>query len=330
MDLMGVGQGFPAHSCSLHLQLFAPLGGTALPSPKANRAETELGSQLTSKGRLMDKSQRLALGLLLATTVALTSGCGRDAGSEAQVQAVKPGGAPSQSGTDAAAQSGAMGNEGPGELNAAHILIMHTESLRAPPEITRSKEEALALAQEIAKKAKAEGADFAALAREFSDCPSSAEGGNLGNFPPQQMVGPFSEATMKLAIGEVSDVVETPFGYHVIRRQEVQVVPKASAKHILVQYQGSMRAGPDITRTKEEALARVQECLKRAEAGESFEDLAREYSDGPTAPRGGDLGEFSQGMMDPAFDEAVFACEVGEITGVVETPFGFHIIYRYK
>lgn len=91
-----------------------------------------------------------------------------------------------------------------------------------------------------------------------------------------------------------------------------------------------MRAGPEITRTKEEALERIQECLKRAQAGEKFEDLASEYSDGPTKTRGGDLGEFPQGMMHPAFDEAAFACEVGAITDVVETPFGYHIIYRYK
>ena len=278
----------------------------------------------------MDKPQTLALALLVAAAMALTSGCGGDAGSEAQQQAVKPGASPSPSAGDPSAETGAIGEGQPGELNAAHILITHTGSEQAPEEITRTKEEALALAQEIATKAKAEGADFAALAREHSDCPSSVDGGNLGNFLPHQMVPAFSEATMKLAVGEVSDIVESPFGYHIIRRQEVQVIPKASAKHILVQYKGSMRAGEEITRTKEEALARIQECLKRAQAGEEFEDLAREYSDGPTGPRGGDLGEFPQGMMDPTFDEAAFACEVGKITDVVETPFGYHVIYRYQ
>jgi len=271
----------------------------------------------------MHKPQTLALALLVAAAMALTSGCGGDAGSEAQQQAVKPGASPSPS-----AEPGATGEGQPGELNAAHILIMHSGSERVPEEITRTKEEALALAQEIATKAKADGADFGALAREHSDCPSSAEGGKLPVFRPHQMAQPFSEATMKLAVGEVSDVVETQFGYHIIRRQELP--PKASAKHILVQYQGSMRAGPEITRTKEEALARMQECLKRAQAGEKFEDLAQEYSDGPSGPRGGDLEEFPQGVMHPAFDEAVFAGEVGKITDVVETPFGYHVIYRYK
>jgi parvulin-like peptidyl-prolyl isomerase len=185
-------------------------------------ADTEPRSWFINKGHLMDRTHTLAFALLLAVAIALASGCGGDAGSEAQIQAVKPGASPSQSAGESSAQTGTIGDEQPTELNAAHILIMHTGSQRAPAEITRSKEEALALAQEIAKKAKAEGADFAALARQYSDCPSSEDGGNLGNFPPHEMVGPFSEATMKLAIGEVSDVVETAFGYHVIRRQEVK------------------------------------------------------------------------------------------------------------
>ena len=131
-------------------------------------------------------------------------------------------------------------------------------------------------------------------------------------------------------IGQVSDPVETQFGFHVIRRQEVQIIPKVSAKHILVMYAGSMRAPASISRSKEEAATRIQECLARHEKGEKFEDLAREYSDGPSGPNGGDLGEFPQGVMAPAFEQAAFACEIGKTTDVVETPFGYHIIYRYK
>jgi parvulin-like peptidyl-prolyl isomerase len=185
----------------------------------------------------------------------------------------------------------------------------------------------LALAKEIAVKAKAEGADFAALAKEYSDGPSGADGGRLPDFLPHQMVKPFSDAVMKLAIGEVSDPVETEFGYHVIRRQGTL---KAGVKQILVRYQGSAGAGADVTRTKEEALARIEECLKRCEQGEKFEDLAREYSEHPSGPQGGDLGEFGPGEVAPAIEEAAFACEVGKVTGVVETPFGYHIIYRYR
>ena len=283
----------------------------------------------------MDRTRTRAMAALVAAAIALTSGCGSDTGSETQDTDTKKDpkrvASESQPGPDRPEQIPASPDQQPSELSAAHILIMYKGSEMAPAEMTRSKEEALALAQEIAKKAKAKDADFAGLAKEYSEGPSGPGGGNLGNFPPEgprAMVKPFSDATLKLAIGEVSEPVETQFGYHVIRRQEIQ--PKVSAKHILVQYGGSERASADITRSKEEAYARIEQCLKRSKDGEKFEDLAREYSDGPSGPRGGDLGEFPQGMMAPAFDEAVFAAEVGDITGIIETPFGYHIIHRYK
>jgi peptidyl-prolyl cis-trans isomerase SurA len=242
---------------------------------------------------------------------------------------------------DDTAGAAAAGSESPGsgvapdaesrsgdpELSAAHILIMYEGSARAPAEITRSKQEALEVATSVAKQAQAPGADFAMLARVHSNGPSAPQGGDLGIFPASQMIPEFSVAVMKLQIGEVSDPIETPFGYHIILRQPIS---KASAKHILIMYAGSELAGSGITRTKEEAYGRAQEVLTRVRAGEEFEALAREYSDGPSAPKGGDLGEFNKGSMTPAFDTATFACKVGEVTDIVETPFGYHIIYRYK
>ena len=73
----------------------------------------------------------------------------------------------------------------------------------------------------------------------------------------------------------------------------------------------------------------MNECIAKLKAGGKFEDLAKEYSDGPSGPRGGDLGEFGRGAMVPAFDKELFKMKVGDVSGVVETPFGYHIIYRY-
>ncbi len=213
------------------------------------------------------------------------------------------------------------------ELAASHILVMYQGSARAPAEITRSKEEARDLANSIAQQAKAPDADFASLARVHSEGPSAPQGGDLGVFPAGQMIPEFSAAVQGMEIGQVSDPVETQFGFHVIRRNPIL---RASARHILVQYAGSMRAPQTITRTKDEAMARAEEALGRARAGEDFAALAREYSDGPSAGQGGDLGRFNKGVMTPEFDEATFACKVGEITGIVETPFGYHIIQRYE
>jgi hypothetical protein len=102
-----------------------------------------------------------------------------------------------------------------------------------------------------------------------------------------------------------------------------------SARHLLVSYKGGLRASPGIGRSKAEALARAEEAQKRAAAGEDFIALIKQYSDEPgAAERGGDLGKFDRGSMVPAFANAAFALKVGEISAVVETQFGFHVIKR--
>ncbi len=216
--------------------------------------------------------------------------------------------------------------EEPVEFAGAHILIMYQGSMRAPETVTRNKGEALELAKDLAERAQ-KGEDFAELAKEYSDGPSGPNGGNLGTWPKGRMVPEFDAAVEKLDIGGVSDPVETQFGYHVIMRTKID---KVSCRHILVMHDESMRKPPQIERTKEEALARAEEALGRSMAGEDFEDLAREYSDGPSAPKGGDLGSFGRGAMVPAFEEVAYGLEVGGVSGVVETPFGYHIIQRYK
>jgi protein-disulfide isomerase len=102
------------------------------------------------------------------------------------------------------------------------------------------------------------------------------------------------------------------------------------AKHLLVMYQGSRRATAGITRSKDEARARATEAMKKArKKGQRFEDLVSLYSDEPgAAARGGDLGKFPSGAMVPEFQAAVERTKVGEISEVVETPFGFHVILR--
>ena len=102
-----------------------------------------------------------------------------------------------------------------------------------------------------------------------------------------------------------------------------------SARHLLVSYKDALRAAPGIGRSKAEARARAEEAQKRAVAGEDFKALVKQYSDEPgAADRGGDLGKFDRQSMVPAFANAAFALKVGEVSQVVETQFGFHVILR--
>lgn len=103
------------------------------------------------------------------------------------------------------------------QVRASHILLMYEGSMRSTA--TRSREQAV---EEIAalKDELDGGGDFAQLAATHSDCPSSAQGGDLGSFARGMMVEEFENAAFALDVGGVSDIVETPFGYHLIHRTE--------------------------------------------------------------------------------------------------------------
>jgi peptidyl-prolyl cis-trans isomerase SurA len=212
------------------------------------------------------------------------------------------------------------------KLSASHILLAYKGAKRARPTVTRTREEAEKLATELAQKIK-KGADFAKLAAEHSDCPSGErKGGDLGIFPSNRMAPEFSEGVLGLEIGETSDPVESPFGFHVIKRQKVE---ELHARHILVMHDQSKRKPPSIARTKEEARKLIEEVAARLKKGEDFAELAREISDCPSGKRaGGDLGTFPKGRMAPPFEKATIALEPGEVSDIVETDFGFHVIER--
>jgi peptidyl-prolyl cis-trans isomerase NIMA-interacting 1 len=104
------------------------------------------------------------------------------------------------------------------QIEASHILVSYQGATRAKPTVTRTREQALELATQLAARAREPAADFAQLAKDVSDGPSGVEGGVLPRFGRQQMVKPFSDAAFALRPGEISGVVETNFGFHIIKR----------------------------------------------------------------------------------------------------------------
>lgn len=114
-----------------------------------------------------------------------------------------------------------------------------------------------------------------------------------------------------------------------VAKEDTDPPKRIGARHVLVQWMGSDRAAASVVRSKEQARAIAEEVLRRAKAGDDFARLAVEYSDEPGAGnRGGSLGRFGKGQMVGAFETAAFKLKVNEVSEIIETGFGYHVIQR--
>ena len=100
-------------------------------------------------------------------------------------------------------------------ISASHILLMYEGSTNSTA--ARSQDEARELIADLEVQL-GDGGDFAELARQHSDCPSSRQGGDLGSFGRGAMIAEFEDAAFGLDVGQSSGVVETEYGYHLIQR----------------------------------------------------------------------------------------------------------------
>lgn len=108
---------------------------------------------------------------------------------------------------------------------------------------------------------------------------------------------------------------------------------KVQCSHLLVKHKGSRRASSwreeNITRSKDEAIDILKGYLEKINSGEAtLAELASKYSDCSSAKRGGDLGPFGRGSMQKPFEDAAFALAVGELSDIVDTDSGVHLILR--
>jgi len=204
------------------------------------------------------------------------------------------------------------------EIDVSHLLI-RTEENASPEDTLLAFSRVIGLRDSINA-----GSDFEEMAFLRSEDPSARRNrGNLGYFTGGRMVQDFEDAAYGAAVSDMVGPIRTRFGYHLIKINDRR--PRTAdirASHILIRVQGETEEDTTAARTT------LEELETRIEAGEDFATLARQYSDDVASGReGGDLGFFGVGRMVQPFNDAVFALEnVGNISNIVASRFGFHLI----
>jgi peptidyl-prolyl cis-trans isomerase SurA len=199
----------------------------------------------------------------------------------------------------------------PEAVKLSHILLPIDTSAATLDSLKRKAESIL----QLVKK----GGDFAQLAAEYSDDPSGKDGGDLGFFNKGDMIPRFEDVAFSLKPGEVSDVVQTEFGYHIIKVDEREG-DRVHARHILILIRPSAE---DTARTMHLADSLYQQLKQGADFGE----MAKAYSiDEDSKKLGGELGWYPVNTMTPEFKEALKDVPIGGITPPVISQYGVHIL----
>ncbi len=209
-------------------------------------------------------------------------------------------------------------------MAARHVLVAWAGAAAAPPNVGRTKEQARARAEEVLARL-ARGDDFGAVAREMSDDASASMGGDLGAFEPGVMVPVFEQTVASLPLEGRSGLVESPFGYHVIERLPVREV---HLQHFIVSWSGAERAPASVKRTRDEARALAEAARAEVLGGAPWDEVVARTSDGPARDDGGELGWMGPAQLMRSLDAPAFALAPGEVSAVIETPRGFHVLRR--
>ena len=204
------------------------------------------------------------------------------------------------------------------EYSLAHILISTPDGMSAA-----DREDAKKIADKVLSDLK-NGGDFAQLAATYSDSQDALDGGKLGWRKAGQVPTLFAESVADMEKGDVSDIIRSSSGYHIItlldvRSTEQVVVTQTHARHILIR--------TDELISDEDARARLKQLLLRLKGGDDFADLARGHSnDSVSAADGGSLGWVSPGDLVPEFEAAMNSLAPGEVSQPFKTQFGHHIV----
>jgi peptidyl-prolyl cis-trans isomerase SurA len=212
------------------------------------------------------------------------------------------------------------------ELRIAHILLRAPEAA-SPEQLQRLK----ARAEDVVNRAQ-HGENFAELAAAYSDTPDALQGGDLGWRSEDALPALFAKAAKTLRVnaasGKANDIalLQSSNGFHVIKlvarrgddKEEDGGVRQTRARHILIRV--------DELISESEAKRRLEDLRERLKHGEDFAELARLYSQDGSAANGGDMGWVNPGDTVPEFERAMDALREGEVSPVIQSPFGFHVI----
>ncbi|MCZ6525861.1 MAG: peptidylprolyl isomerase [Gammaproteobacteria bacterium] len=214
--------------------------------------------------------------------------------------------------------SQALQDEFDKEYRLAHILIATPEGISIEKKATAKQ-----TAQKVLKELSA-GQDFAQMAAAHSDGQQALDGGDLGWRKAGQVPTLFADFVADMQKGDVSELITSPSGYHIIKLTDVRtseqiVVTQTNARHILIR--------PNELITEDGAKARLQQLKQRIEGGDDFAELAKGNSiDTVSAADGGNLGWVGPGDLVPQFEQIMDTLAPGEISNPFKTQFGFHIV----
>ena len=207
---------------------------------------------------------------------------------------------------------------GDSEFNLAHVLVL-VPPQATPDQIEQRRRRALLALSELRR-----GANFAQIAASYSDAPDALQGGTLGWRTSARLPALFLETLEKLQPGDVSDILRSPNGFHIVKLLEKRGktapagVQQTHVRHILLRAREGLSSA--------EARERLSKMRERIGAGADFAEIAKQQSEDASSSKGGDLGWVAPGDTVQEFERAMNALRDKEVSVPIQTPFGWHLV----
>lgn len=212
----------------------------------------------------------------------------------------------------------------PEQANQTALVALGHVIVRVPEQVDPARLSQLRQRAEEALARIRSGQDFGQVAASYSEAPDALAGGILEPRPADRLPTLYAEAVANLQPGEVSAILRSPAGFHIVKLFERKggsvggSFRQTHARHILVKVNELV--------SSDEARHKLAGLKERLDNGADFAELARLHSNDLSAAKGGDLGWLYQGDTVPDFERAMDALKPGEVSAPVQSPFGWHLI----